>query len=115
MGGPPEDKLNWGIKPALKNSQIRDHSKALTFIEEAESTIDDGHFLYAPAIRNWLNVPSSSHQNGATLAFADGHAEYWRWKSAISGRTHFTDGAPLTEPSAIQDLERLQQTAANAD
>ncbi|MGA2683728.1 MAG: prepilin-type N-terminal cleavage/methylation domain-containing protein [Verrucomicrobiota bacterium] len=111
MGGPPEDTANWGIKPVHQVSQIRNPSKSLTFLEEDDSSIDDGHFLYSATINNWFNLPAWAHQNGTTLAFADGHQEYWKWKSARPPETYFMSGSALTDPLALQDLARLQQTA----
>ncbi|MGB7768677.1 MAG: type II secretion system protein [Verrucomicrobiia bacterium] len=109
MSGPPAD-TNYGVLPVCQMSQIRNPSKSLTFLEEDYSTIDDGHFLYSPTINNWLNIPTWSHQNGATLSFADAHAEYWKWRSARPTTTYFDGGSP-TDPLALQDIARLQQTA----
>ena len=110
MGGPQADTDIYGIKPVRQMSQIRGPSQSLTFLEEDDSVIDDGHFLYSPSINNWLNVPTWSHQNGATLTFADGHGEYWKWRSARPTATYFTTGSALTDPLALRDLNRLQQT-----
>jgi len=110
MGGPAAD-TNWGVLPVYHVSQIRSPSRSLTFLEEDYSTIDDGHFLYSATINNWLNIPTWSHQKGATLSFADAHAEYWRWRSARPTTTYFDDSNALTDPLALQDVARLQQTA----
>jgi prepilin-type N-terminal cleavage/methylation domain-containing protein len=86
MGGPEED-AEYDVEPLLRTSQIQKPSATLTFLEEDISTIDDGHFLYSTAITNWLNVPAWRHENGDTLAFADGHLEYWKWRSALPAST----------------------------
>ena len=101
MGGPPRDTTDYGIKPLTQTSQIRTPSKLLTFLEEDDATIDDGHFLYSPLVNNWYNIPSWLHQNGVTLAFADGHQEYWRWRSARPTTTYFSSGSALTDPRAV--------------
>jgi prepilin-type N-terminal cleavage/methylation domain-containing protein/prepilin-type processing-associated H-X9-DG protein len=111
MNGPQADTDNWGVEPVQRASQIKNPSRSLTFLEEDDSTIDDGHFLYSAVINNWLNLPSWLHQNGTTLAFADGHVEYWKWRSALPTTTFFTSGSALTDPSALQDITRLQETA----
>ncbi len=111
MGGPPRDTTDYGIKPLQQTSQIRNPSKLLTFLEEDDATIDDGHFLYSPMVNNWYNIPSWLHQNGLTLQFADGHGEYWHWRSARPTTTYFTSGSALTNPQALQDIARIQQTA----
>jgi prepilin-type processing-associated H-X9-DG protein len=113
MGGPQAD-TNWGVMPLRQMSQIRSPSQSLAFLEEDDSTIDDGHFLYSPTINNWLNIPTWSHQNGVTLTFADGHGEYWQWKSARPTTTYFTTGGALAAASALQDIARMQQTAASS-
>lgn len=110
MGGTQADTDQWGIKPAHKTSDIKGSTRTLTFLDEDDGTIDDGHFLYVPAINNWFNIPSWLHQNGVTLTFADGHVEYWRWRGARPTSTYFSRGGSLSDPVALQDLGRLQQT-----
>ncbi|HUA67170.1 MAG TPA: prepilin-type N-terminal cleavage/methylation domain-containing protein [Candidatus Saccharimonadales bacterium] len=111
MGGPQADTDDYGIKPLHQTSQIRNPSRTLAFLEEDDATIDDGHFLYSPLIDNWYNIPSWAHQNGLTLTFADAHGEYWRWRGARPTTTYFTAGSALTDPAALADLKRMQQTA----
>ncbi len=113
LGGPAADATMYGVVPLSKMSQIRNTSRSLTFLEEDDSTIDDGHFLYSPTINAWLNVPTWAHQNGATLTFADGHGEYWKWRSPPPAATYFIIGGLLTNAVELSDLNRLQQTAAN--
>jgi prepilin-type N-terminal cleavage/methylation domain-containing protein/prepilin-type processing-associated H-X9-DG protein len=108
MAGPSADN-QYGVKPLHRTSQIIRPSQSLTFIDEDDSTIDDGHFLYSTTGNEWLNVPAWRHQNGDTLAFADGHVEYWKWLGTLPP-SYSTAGNPAT----LQDLARLQQTAAPA-
>jgi prepilin-type N-terminal cleavage/methylation domain-containing protein len=115
MNGPVAANAQWGVVPLSKTSQIRNSSATLTFLDEDFSTIDDGHFLYSATINNWFNIPSWRHSHGDTLAFADGHVEYWKWRGALPTDTYFTTGSVLTDPVALQDLNRLQQTAPSAN
>src|ERR1700733_5643917 len=87
MGGPQADTDDWGVKPVNKTSQISNPTASLTFLEEDISTIDDGHFLYSATINAWFNVPAWRHRNGDTLAFADDHVEYWKWRSSLPSET----------------------------
>jgi len=114
MGGPQSDTDNWGVKPLKVASQIRRTDATLVFIDEDGSTIDDGHFLYSSTINNWFNVPAWRHQNGTMLTFADNHAEYWEWHSALPDVNYFSDTSELTDPEALEDVHRLQQTAPDA-
>jgi prepilin-type N-terminal cleavage/methylation domain-containing protein/prepilin-type processing-associated H-X9-DG protein len=114
MGGPPAD-AQYGVVPLSKMAQVRNSSSSLTFIEEDDSTIDDGHFLYSTTINAWLNLPTWAHQNGATLTFADGHGEYWKWRSPPPNATYFIIGGQLTDPVALQDLNQLQKTAPESN
>jgi prepilin-type N-terminal cleavage/methylation domain-containing protein/prepilin-type processing-associated H-X9-DG protein len=111
LNGPVAANAQWGVVPLSKTSQIQASAAALTFLDEDISTIDDGHFLYSTVISNWLNVPSWRHNHGETLAFADGHVEYWKWRSELPATTFFVSGSSLSDLSALQDLHRLQRTA----
>jgi hypothetical protein len=111
LAGPLADIDSWGITPVRQTSQILKPSTTLTFLEEDYSTIDDGHFLYSATVNNWYNIPAWRHSHGDTLAFADGHLDYWKWRSELPARTAFGSGPSSTDPLALQDIARVQQTA----
>ena len=64
------------------------------FIDEQEKSIDDGLWNYdygdlispgVPILKlgvspQWLNLPADRHNQGANVAFAEGHVEYHRWR-----------------------------------
>jgi prepilin-type N-terminal cleavage/methylation domain-containing protein/prepilin-type processing-associated H-X9-DG protein len=110
MGGPHGDTEKFGVKPLHQTSQIIHPSQSLTFIDEDDSTIDDGHFLYSATGNEWMNIPAWRHQNGDTLAFADGHVEYWKWRSTLPSPYSIA-----SNPAALQDLTRLQSTAPDGN
>ena len=112
MAGPPGDATSFNIRPIYHLNQITKPATSLTFIEEDISTIDDGHFLYSDTKDGWYNVPAWRHAHGDTLSFADAHAEYWKWRSALP--TVYGQGTTATDPNALQDIHRLQQTAVEA-
>jgi prepilin-type N-terminal cleavage/methylation domain-containing protein len=111
LGGPQEDSDDFGVVPVDKTIQIQKASATLTFLEEDISTIDDGHFLYSATVNAWYNVPAWRHQHGDVLAFADGHAEYWKWRSELPISTYLENPAQITDPATLADIARLQQTA----
>ena len=79
LNGPFDGDARWDVKPFTQITQLHDTSKTLTFIDEEDFSIDDGHFLFSNKIMGWLNIPSWPHNNGTILAFADGPTEYWHW------------------------------------
>jgi prepilin-type N-terminal cleavage/methylation domain-containing protein/prepilin-type processing-associated H-X9-DG protein len=77
---------------------------ALTFIDESLLSIGDGvFFLTCNQQTTWVNTPSARHAGGCSLAFADGHAEHWKWKTL---NAELPAGASAT--ANVADLTRLQ-------
>jgi prepilin-type processing-associated H-X9-DG protein len=71
--------------------QSPDPAECLVFIDEHEYTLMDSQFGMPteafpgdpPNPLWWWDQPSNRHNQGGNLSFADGHAEYWRWKVPI--------------------------------
>jgi len=80
---------------------------ALTFIDESIASIGDGvFFLTVNQQTAWANAPSVRHGQGASLAFADGHSEHWKWKSL---NAELAANASATTPvNSVNDLIKLQ-------
>lgn len=64
----------------------------------------------------WWDDPPVRHSDGATLSFADGHSEYWKWKGSDtidygreSDRTHPGSHYSPETPEGREDLHRLQK------
>ena len=90
--------MNWNNVPAtgpdpdptsgsfVKLSSISTPSSVLAavFVEEAANSIDNNSLgIYSPQYisgKTFWNLPTSRHSNGANIAFADGHAEFRKWK-----------------------------------
>jgi len=75
-----------------KSAEINTPKPALAFVftEEAEFSIDDGHFGFSPdgspgqgPVNIWYNVPALWHR-GANFSFADGHASFRRWANSTT-------------------------------
>jgi prepilin-type N-terminal cleavage/methylation domain-containing protein len=112
MGG-EDSETNFLIYPLMKFTEIRHPSESLTFLDEDENGINDGIFLYASKVDEWLDLPARRHQDGLVLVFADNHSEYWKWKGPAPV-SWFYNGY-VTDPLELQDLKRLQQTAPDAE
>ena len=87
--------------------------KAIVFVEEQENRtgldnfINDGNIGLRryddPSDKdNWGDLPAQRH-GGATVSMADGHAEFWKWKSKI----RVERGRPA-DPAELPDLRRIQ-------
>ena len=61
-------------------TEIPQPSDIFVFIEEHPDSLRDGYFLNKAYSNRWKDLPASYHSGGANLVFADGHAEYQRWK-----------------------------------
>jgi prepilin-type N-terminal cleavage/methylation domain-containing protein/prepilin-type processing-associated H-X9-DG protein len=86
-------------------------SKALVFMDEDDlvnnpfNGINDGNIgLRTYPTVEWGDSPGRRHENGVTVSFADGRAEYWKWKS---NRKIFARGS--ARPDEMKDLARIQQ------
>lgn len=97
-----------GLNPVRKFSQFTNSSaNVFVFIDESESTIEDGTFGLFPApSQQWLNLASDRHNRSANLTFTDGHAQKWKWryKKAFTGSSQSTANA-----DDLADLQRLQR------
>lgn len=93
-----------------KASQIKRPTNVLVFIDEQEFVNINGHFAFHPRFNHpdeWISSPADRHTQGLYLSFADGHAEYWRWKWPKQNKT---TGIPVVNDLDRQDLRRLQKT-----
>jgi prepilin-type N-terminal cleavage/methylation domain-containing protein/prepilin-type processing-associated H-X9-DG protein len=95
-------------------------SQASVFIDMSANSIDNNECpCYNVGTYTYYKMPTTRHNNGAMLSFADGHAELWKWKSpyivqnnAITDNSSIQPGPGYNSPSAADDsdLIRWQQT-----
>lgn len=79
------------------------------FVDEAEDSIDDGHFLVWPAPdTRWVNLPAGRHARTGVLSFVDGHAERWRWRAPKRFRPRESYWRMVGSAEELSDLRKLQ-------
>ena len=112
-GYPQGDPQYYGIIPAwTKFSEVRHPapSDLFVFIDENAGTIQDAEFgnppVGSPYFQQnvWWDMPSDRHNQGANLAFADGHVERWKWKVPKT----FHDWVQPVPPEEMPDYQRIQ-------
>ncbi len=105
-----------GVKGAHVKNRSKIHSPApglrLVFIDEGRMTPDA--FAVHFKTEQWWDDPPVRHGDGTNVAFADGHAEYWKWKATETikeGRAR-QDAPPKkwtpTTAEGKDDLHRMQ-------
>ena len=101
--------------PNKKFSEIRrpPPAKANVFVHEHPNTIEDGYFAVKGFQNIWQNIPASTHGNGGTVSFADGHAEFWKWLEPETANRKTWD-EPGKRP-VDRDLVRFQKATSDPD
>lgn len=92
--------------PMYKEGQIHITSPAATlvFLDESPATINDGFYSVDIIATQWgTDFPAYWHTRGGNLSFADGHAEYWRWRDPMTPSPDPSSGDP-----PYNDLSRIQ-------
>lgn len=114
INGAPEFDPFAQFDPSFKKfTQIKDPDpdKLFTFLDVHEDEIYDATFGMPPLsvwgdVRTWWDLPANRHAQGANLAFADGHAEHWRWMAPKVYRVQFAPQPVANEE--LPDYRRLQ-------
>ena len=72
-------------------------ARRFVFADESEVTINDPAFAVEMPQNGrrhrWIDVPSARHQQGASLAFGDGHVEVVRWTDRRTVTSRFRSDA----------------------
>jgi prepilin-type N-terminal cleavage/methylation domain-containing protein/prepilin-type processing-associated H-X9-DG protein len=113
-GYPEYDPVLSQIIPTFKKfTTIRNPSPslALTFLDTHEDAIFDSLFgiptpQFWPGITAWWDIPANRHNQGANMAFADGHVEFWKWRVPKVSRVKF-QAQPVTGDE-VPDFRRVQ-------
>jgi prepilin-type N-terminal cleavage/methylation domain-containing protein/prepilin-type processing-associated H-X9-DG protein len=77
---------NPGYVQFFKVTAIPQPYRIFIFLDEHPDSINDGYFLNkwpTPPYndREWIDLPASYHNGGASFSFADGHSETHRWRN----------------------------------
>lgn len=95
-----------GYPPMYNENEIRETpvSSTVVFLDESPVTINDGFFSVLVVSSQWAtDLPAYWHTHGDNFSFADGHAEYWRWRDGRTASSNPNSGNP-----PYPDLTRLQ-------
>ena len=83
-------------------------AEAMTFVDESINTVDDGYFavnyVYEPT--EWQNSPTVRHGKSGVFAFADAHAERWRWR--VLGIEQSINIPYTGPPNTFLDFQRVR-------
>jgi prepilin-type processing-associated H-X9-DG protein len=96
----------------VKFTEITQQSPSSLFalIDEQPDSIWDATFGYwsatGPWGDYWLDLPADRHNQGASLSFADGHVEHWKWQAP---KIFFDNAEPAYSQADLADLQRLEQ------
>jgi len=101
--------------PNKKSADIKrpPPTRANVFVHEHPNTIEDGYFAVKGFQNIWQNLPATTHGNGGTVSFADGHVEFWKWIEAETSRRKTWD-EPGKNP-VDRDLIRFQKATSDPD
>jgi prepilin-type N-terminal cleavage/methylation domain-containing protein/prepilin-type processing-associated H-X9-DG protein len=96
----------------LKNTSITQPAPSNLFvlIDEQADSIWDATFGYWSATGfwadYWLDLPADRHNQGASLSFADGHVEHWKWQAP---KIWFENAESAYSAADLADLQRLEK------
>ena len=91
-----------------RRTQIKRPGERMVFVDEGKTSTQSWTIYYNRA--SWWDAPPVRHGDGTNFSFADGHAEYWKWRDSRTGK--YADGA--TEYAALPDnpdIQRIQRAA----
>lgn len=99
-----------------KETELRRPSTLWVLIDEDNRTISDGCFVFDPAAKQphpdrYPAASKQRHNFGFGLAFADGHAEIWRF-SEQSTMAFSAVGLKTDAPAVNRDFQKLGQVTA---
>jgi len=111
-GAPEFDPYSWADPSFRKFTEIKNPnpSSAFVFLDVHEDEIYDCTFgmpalQFWGDVQVWWDIPANRHAQGCNLAFADGHAERWKWRVPKVYRGSLPQSVPIDE---LPDYRRMQ-------
>jgi prepilin-type processing-associated H-X9-DG protein/prepilin-type N-terminal cleavage/methylation domain-containing protein len=112
INGQPIAPETYILQPSYqKESEISDPGPArlFTFLDVHEQGIIDSTFGILPpgwvSPLRWWDLPADRHNQGCNFAFADGHAEHWRWSAP---KIFENLGQDIGDAGDLKDFKRVQ-------
>ena len=85
-------------------ASIQRPDEIFVFLDEHPDSINDGYYINRAYNYEWVDLPASYHNGGASFAFADGHSEMHRWQ--------FPETKQPAKPDAVDLPLSVRNTAA---
>jgi prepilin-type processing-associated H-X9-DG protein len=106
-----------GVKGAhVKQRNEIKPNPSTRFVYIDEGSLSPDAFAAYYHLEQWFDSPPIRHGDGTNLSFADGHAEYWKWKGSETvsqgkdDEEHdVTTGFTPTSQAGYDDLYRIQK------
>jgi len=89
-GGPPETIGD--LEVVIKTTQVKVTSSRIVFLDEGYATFGGYTIFYTEP--KWWDLPPIRHDNGVTLGFMDGHAEFYKWRDDRTIKTALGESVP---------------------
>ncbi len=99
----------------IRRESIKNPGQRIVFLDEGELSPSSWTIWYSQP--RWWDKPTARHGDGTNFAFADHHAEYWKWmdprtvKCARMTRSEWlANKSTLSEQLGNKDLHRVQRS-----
>src|ERR1700761_4689377 len=85
-----------GRLPMYTENQMKEIPPVQTFVflDESPTSVNDCLYSVLLGGNDWSDEPAIWHSHGDNFSFADGHAEYHKWMSALTLNLPAEDGQP---------------------
>lgn len=100
-------QTTWRTYGKLEQMTLPGPAMTFVYIDEHPNTIDDASFAVQMAdLSQFIELPSSFHNNACAVGFADGHGEIHKWNGAVCQQPYYAgvwDTAPLVRSAPASD------------